>query len=50
VDEEDPDDVLDDDPEKAGFSLAAGLLSPALFVSVVLDSLEELPDPLDLDA
>lgn len=47
---EEPDDVPDGDPDEAGFSLAAGLLSVVLFVSPVLDSLEDLPDPLDLEA
>jgi hypothetical protein len=40
VDEEDP----DDDSDEAGFSLAAGLPSAALFASAVLDSVDEPPD------
>lgn len=54
VDEEDPEDDPDDDPDWvpdwAGFSLAAGLLSVVLFDSAAPDSVDELPDPLDLDA
>lgn len=49
-DEEELDDDPDWDPDWADFSLAAGLLSVVLFVSAVLESVDELPDPPDFEA